>query len=78
MLEGRIVEYDAELGYGYLKTADGSRLFVHSTEVYGKNGKHLKRGRHVTFDIYRNEKGAVAVNIRPAMPAKRSPTNREF
>ena len=26
MLEGGIVEYDAELGYGFLKTACGSRL----------------------------------------------------
>jgi len=77
MLEGRIVEYDAELGYGYLKTADGSRLFVHSTEVYAKNGKRLKRGSHVTFDIYRDEKAAVAIDIRPVTPAKKRPAGRK-
>jgi len=71
MLEGEVGEYDSELGYGYLKTACGSRLFVHSTEVHAKNGKRLKRGGYVTFDIYRTEEGAVATNIRPVKPMKK-------
>jgi len=75
MLEGGIVEYDAELGYGFLKTACGSRLFVHRTGVRDLNGNRLKRGTHVTFDVFKDEKGVVAINIRPVMPAKNRPAD---
>ena len=77
MLEGRIVEYGAALGYGYLRTACGLRLFVHSTETHGLNGRPFRRGRCVTFDIYKTEKAAVAIDIRPVKPAKRRSADRK-
>lgn len=30
---GRVVDYDAHKGYGFVETADGSRLFFHCTAI---------------------------------------------
>jgi CspA family cold shock protein len=50
-------------GYGFITTEDGKDVFVHNSEIQGKNS--LKVGEKVEFEITESPRGPRASNVKP-------------
>ncbi len=64
MEEGIVKSYDTKKRYGYIEFARGPDLFVYHTEIDHDPQEGLDAGDRVTFDIFKTEKGQVAINVR--------------
>ena len=56
--------YDPEKRYGYIEFGNGPDLFVYYTEIDHDPYEALDAGDRVTFDIFKTDKGQVAINVR--------------
>lgn len=63
MAEGTIKKV-TDKGFGFIKTADGSDLFFHSSAVEGGGFNDLREGQKVTFTEGMGKKGPCAENVR--------------
>jgi cold shock CspA family protein len=63
MPEGIITRFDAEIGYGFAEMEDGAEIYVHRAEIATPGVRSLKKGDRIFFYVFKNEKGAVAVDI---------------
>jgi cold shock CspA family protein len=63
-VQGKMIWFNAEKGYGFIQTEDDERLHVSSSGFLPKE-EPTKRcgGRHVTFDRVAGEGKAQAVNV---------------
>lgn len=59
---GKITEYNADRGFGFIDSAEYKRLFFHISEVNDFIVCDLE-GEHVVFDIGDSKKGICAINI---------------
>lgn len=48
-LEGEVVSYGDDRGFGFIRTADGTEYFVRFTEIVGKGYRSLRSGQRVSF-----------------------------
>jgi cold shock CspA family protein len=48
---GTVTQFDAHRGYGFIKTDDGERVFVHYTDIFGWGMRSVAPGERVTFFI---------------------------
>ena len=63
---GRVAEFDADVGFGFVETDDGRRLFFHCTQIAG-GSRTIDTGAVVTFDVVAGHRGRYeAVAITPA------------
>jgi cold shock CspA family protein len=60
---GRVADFDAAKGYGFIQDETGRRFFVHASDVIGAR-KVLQANEAVTFEKARREKGVRAVRVR--------------
>jgi uncharacterized membrane protein YsdA (DUF1294 family)/cold shock CspA family protein len=68
-MQGIIINYNDEKGYGFIKTSGyEENLFVHINEV--KNAKELEVGQRVEFEVVNNPKGLAAINVKAGSKAK--------
>lgn len=63
MTNGTVKWFNAEKGYGFLSTEEGSDVFVHFSAVVMDGYKTLKEGQSVSFEIVEGEKGPQAANV---------------
>lgn len=63
MTNGTVKWFNAEKGYGFLSTEEGSDVFVHFSAVQMDGYKTLKEGQSVSFEIVEGEKGPQAANV---------------
>ena len=59
--QGRVKWFNERKGYGFIERESGDDLFVHYSEV---EGKYLKEGERVEFDVGQGRKGPCALKVR--------------
>lgn len=61
---GKVLWFDARLGYGFIGRADEKDLFVHWSDVSCEGFKTLKKGQEVAFSLGTNKRDQPkAVNV---------------
>lgn len=64
---GRLMWFDATVGYGFIRPNDGGKdLFAHSSEFPAAGSRSLRNGQAVEFVVMQGAKGLHATAIRPA------------
>lgn len=66
MNKGIVKWFNAQKGYGFISDESGNDVFVHySNIIMGVDGafKKLIDGQKVSYDLGRNEKGNIAINV---------------
>ncbi len=67
MSQGTVKWFNDTKGYGFIKSEDGSDVFVHHTEIKADGFRTLKEGQKVEFDLTDGPKGPKAANVRPTV-----------
>ena len=62
-MRGVVVKFDAERGFGFIRSEGRSDVFVHLSEV--KGDRELSVGQQVDFSLQTTRKGDRAVDVRP-------------
>jgi len=63
MNTGTVKWFNADKGFGFITSSDGSDLFAHFSSIEGDGFKTLDEGQSVTFDIEEGQRGLQATNI---------------
>ena len=63
MLKGTVKWFNAEKGFGFITTEEGSDLFVHFSKINKAGYKSLNEGEQVTFEVEDGPKGQQATNV---------------
>jgi len=63
MTKGTVKRWLSMRGYGFITTEDGRDVFVHNSEIQGKNS--LKEGEKVEFEVIDTGRGPKAVKVKP-------------
>ena len=62
--QGKIKQYNADKGFGFISPADGSKdVFVHFSAIQSNDFKTLDEGQKVEFSIENGAKGPAAANV---------------
>jgi len=61
--QGKVVFFNSGKGYGFLKRADGSDVFVHYSAIQGEGFKSLQEGDTVEFEVVQGQRGLQAANV---------------
>lgn len=67
---GRIRYINRKKGYGFIKSKDHNRIFVHFSDT----AVPLKKGMRVTFQIRETAKGLKAIEVQPIPQSSRNET----
>jgi CspA family cold shock protein len=62
-LKGTVKWFNAEKGYGFIRSDEGEDLFVHFSAIQGDGFKSLDEGQEVEFDKVNGERGPQAANV---------------
>ena len=62
MTTGTVKRWMDRSGYGFITTEDGKDVFVHNSDIQGKNS--LEVGEKVEFEITEGPKGPRASNVK--------------
>ncbi len=60
---GRVLWFNDNLGYGYIRRNDGSRAYIHHKEISGEGFKVLWEGQLVEYKLIQNKNGYEATNL---------------
>ena len=60
---GTVKWFNAEKGFGFITTEEGSDVFAHFSQIQKDGFKTLEEGEEVEFDVVEGEKGLQAENI---------------
>ena len=61
-MQGKIINFDREKGYGFIYSNDyKENIFIHKSEI--KNASELFQGQNVEFQIKRTKKGLSAIGL---------------
>ena len=63
MATGKVKWFNAEKGYGFITTDEGTDIFVHYTAIKSEGFRTLEEGQKVTFDITQSDRGPQAANV---------------
>lgn len=69
MTTGSVEWFDKNKGYGFISTPDSQSLFVHYTDLAAVEGRCLRKGQTVAFDI--PPTGGRALNVKLIMQPRR-------
>ncbi|PYI56392.1 cold shock domain-containing protein [Paenibacillus flagellatus] len=62
-MKGTVKWFNAEKGYGFIRSDDGEDVFVHYSAIQGDGFKSLDEGQEVEFDKVSGERGPQAANV---------------
>ncbi len=62
-MKGTVKWFNAEKGFGFITSEDGSDVFAHFSQIVGDGYKTLEENQEVEFEINSSEKGDQAVDI---------------
>ena len=63
-MNGKVKWFNAEKGYGFIESEDGTDVFVHFSAIEMDGYKTLEEGQKVTFDITEGARGPQAANVK--------------
>ena len=63
MQKGKVKWFNAEKGYGFIESEDGTDVFVHFTAINMDGYKSLEEGAEVSFEVVERAKGPQASNV---------------
>ena len=63
MQKGKVKWFNAEKGYGFIESEDGTDVFVHFSAIVMEGYKSLEEGAEVTFEVIDGAKGPQAANV---------------
>jgi len=66
MANGKVKWFNAEKGYGFIESEDGTDVFVHYSAIEMEGYKTLEEGAEVTFEVSEGAKGPQASNVQKA------------
>jgi CspA family cold shock protein len=66
MQKGKVKWFNAEKGYGFIESEDGSDVFVHYSAIEMDGYKALEEGTEVVFEVIDGAKGPQASNVSKA------------
>lgn len=61
---GTVKWFNDERGFGFIEDHNGSRIFVHYSDIATEHYKTLVEGQAVAFELAPTPKGPKAVNVR--------------
>lgn len=64
MKNGTVRWFNAEKGYGFIETEEGTDVFVHFSAIAMEGYKTLEEGAEVEFDVVDGEKGPQATDVK--------------
>ncbi len=62
-MNGTVKWFNAEKGFGFITTDEGTDVFAHFSQIQKEGFKTLEEGQNVSFDVVESEKGLQAENI---------------
>lgn len=62
-MNGTVKWFNAEKGFGFITTENGTDVFAHFSQINVDGFKTLEEGQRVTFDVTEGQKGPQAENI---------------
>jgi len=62
MVIGTVARWIDRKGFGFIKGEDGKDIFVHNSDIEGKNS--LTEGEKVEFEVTAGDKGLRAVKVK--------------
>ena len=65
MTNGTVKWFNAEKGFGFIQTEEGTDVFVHFSQINKDGFKSLEEGEAVTFRIVEGQKGPQAEDVTP-------------
>lgn len=65
-MTGNVKWFNAEKGFGFIRTEEEKDIFVHYTQIVQDGYKSLNEGEAVRFEIFESEKGLQAKNVERA------------
>ena len=69
MPQGKIRRLITDRGFGFIRTAQGTDLFFHRSQLEGMDFDSLREGQEVEFEMDRGRDGrSQAVRVRLAQP----------
>lgn len=63
MAQGKVKWFNAEKGYGFIESEDGTDVFVHFSAIQSEGFKTLEEGQPVSFDVEEGSRGLQAANV---------------
>ena len=63
MAKGKVKWFNAEKGYGFIESEDGTDVFVHFSAISMDGYKTLDEGQEVTFEVSEGAQGPQASNV---------------
>ncbi len=64
MQKGKVKWFNAEKGFGFIESENGTDVFVHFSAIAMDGYKTLDEGAEVEFDVVDGEKGPQAANVK--------------
>lgn len=62
-MKGTVKMFNADKGYGFIRTEDGKDVFFHYSSLIMDSYKTAEKGEQVEFEIEETERGLRATNI---------------
>ena len=62
-MTGKVKWFNAEKGYGFIESENGSDVFVHFSAIQSEGFKTLEEGPPVQFDVTQGNRGDQAANV---------------
>ena len=66
MQTGKVKWFNAEKGFGFIESSDGTDVFVHFSAINMEGYKTLEEVMEVKFDVVDGAKGPQAANVERA------------
>jgi len=63
MQNGKVKWFNAEKGYGFIESEQGTDVFVHFSAISMEGYKSLEEGMSVQFEVVEGAKGPQAANV---------------
>ncbi|APO44174.1 cold-shock protein [Paenibacillus sp. FSL H7-0942] len=63
MQTGTVKWFNADKGFGFIETEEGTDVFVHFSAIQGEGYKSLDEGQRVQFEVTQGNRGPQAENV---------------
>ncbi len=63
-MKGKVIRFNKNKGFGFIKAGDDKDVFFHYSELVMEGFKDIEVGAEVEFDLIETEKGLRASNVK--------------